>query len=171
MAELRALQVADFEGLLKAMDGLPVVVRLLDPPLHEFLPTRLELEQEMHRLIPLRQSITDLQEMSAQVETWEEHNPMMGLRGVRLGLMEADIYRMQVEAALEAVVTPVKAGGDPHLEIMIPLVGAVEELSRMREMIEEEIDKVAKAGGEQLEVPIGHDDRAPPGRPDRGRAR
>ena len=85
LAELRALQVADFEGLLEAMDGLPVVVRLLDPPLHEFLPTRLELEQEMHRLIPLRQSITDLQEMSAQVEQWEEHNPMMGLRGVRLG--------------------------------------------------------------------------------------
>ncbi|CAN5143136.1 pyruvate, phosphate dikinase [soil metagenome] len=155
LAELRALQVADFEGLLEAMDGLPVVVRLLDPPLHEFLPTRLELEQEMHRLIPLRQSITDLQEMSAQVETWEEHNPMMGLRGVRLGLMEDDIYRMQVEAALEAVVHRRQAGGDPHLEIMIPLVGAFEELKRMRDMIEEEIAKVQETGGVTLEVPVG----------------
>ncbi|MGQ0848640.1 MAG: pyruvate, phosphate dikinase [Actinomycetota bacterium] len=155
LAELRALQVADFEGLLEAMDGLPVVIRLLDPPLHEFLPTRLELEQEMHRLIPLRQSIAQLQEMSAQVEQWEEHNPMMGLRGVRLGLMEADIYRMQVEAALEAVVHRRRAGGDPHLEIMIPLVGAPEELRRMKTLVEEELVKVARLNGEKLMVPVG----------------
>lgn len=155
LAELKAMQVADFEGLLEAMDGLPVIVRLLDPPLHEFLPTRLELEQEMHRLVPLRQSIADLQEMSAQVERWEEANPMMGLRGVRLGLVEPDLYRMQIEAALEAVVRRIKAGGDPHLEIMLPLVGATEELRRMKQIIQKEIAAQSKTSGLELHVPVG----------------
>ena len=155
LAQLKALQVADFEGLLAAMDGLPVIVRLLDPPLHEFLPSRLELEQEMHRLVPLKQSITALQEMARQVERWEEVNPMMGLRGVRLGLVEPDLYRMQVEAALEAVIRRIDAGGDPHLEIMIPLVGAAEELRRMKAMITEELDRYSKASGHELTVPVG----------------
>ena len=155
LAQLKENQVADFEGLLEAMDGLPVVVRLLDPPLHEFLPSRLELEQEMHRLVPLKQSIADLQEMSAQVERWEEVNPMMGLRGVRLGMVEPDLYRMQVEAALEAVIRRIDAGGDPHLEIMIPLVAASEELRRMREMISGQIDLYSKSSGHHLDVLIG----------------
>ena len=136
---LKALQVADFEGLLEAMDGLPVVVRLLDPPLHEFLPSRMEIEQEMYRRVPLLENIADLQTMSAQVEQWEEVNPMMGLRGVRLGLIRPELYRMQVEAALEAVVRRLRAGGDPQFEIMIPLVADAEELRRMRTMIEEHI--------------------------------
>jgi len=155
LADLKALQVADFEGLLAAMDGLPVVVRLLDPPLHEFLPSRMEIEQEMYRRVPLLQSITDLQTMSAQVEQWEEVNPMMGLRGVRLGLIRPELYRMQVEAALEAVVRRLEAGGDPHLEIMIPLVADAEELKRMRLMIEEHVKQYSEESGLQLNIPVG----------------
>ena len=155
LAQLKALQVSDFEGLLEAMDGLPVVVRLLDPPLHEFLQSRMEIEQEMYRRVPLLEDITDLQKMYAQVEQWEEVNPMMGLRGVRLGLIRPELYTMQVEAALEAVVRRLVAGGDPHLEIMIPLVADAEELRRMRTMIEEHIKEYSKDSGLDLKVPIG----------------
>jgi pyruvate,orthophosphate dikinase len=153
--ELRTLQIADFEGLLEVMDGLPVIVRLLDPPLHEFLPNRLELEQEMHRLVPLLKDIHELQVMSAQVKKWEEANPMMGLRGVRLGLVEPELYRVQIEAAVEAVIRRLQKGGDPHLEIMLPLVGAAEELRRMRIAIEEVIAEGAATSGLSLQIPIG----------------
>jgi pyruvate,orthophosphate dikinase len=155
LEELRRLQVVDFEGLLAAMDGLPVVVRLLDPPLHEFLPSRLELEEEMVSRLRLGKSIADLEQMSGQVARWEEHNPMLGLRGVRLGLMVADLYRMQVQAALEALLRRLQAGGDPQLEIMIPLVATAEELRRMRSMIEEEIAAFTERAGRPLHVPIG----------------
>jgi pyruvate,orthophosphate dikinase len=155
LEELRRLQVVDFEGLLAAMDGLPVVVRLLDPPLHEFLPSRLELEEEMVSRLRLGKSIADLEQMSGQVARWEEHNPMLGLRGVRLGLMVADLYRMQVQAALEALLRRLQAGGDPQLEIMIPLVATAEELRRMRSMIEEEIAAFTGRAGRPLHVPIG----------------
>ena len=85
--------------------------------------------------------IDDLQSMSEQVAKWEEDNPMLGLRGVRLGLMVDDLYRMQARAAAKALVRRHQAGGDPHLEIMIPLVSDVEELIRMREVIEEELQR------------------------------
>jgi pyruvate,orthophosphate dikinase len=155
LAELEQQQIGDFETLLEAMDGLPVVVRLLDPPLHEFLPSRFELEHEMLRRVRAGRTIDDLQAMSDQVARWEEDNPMLGLRGVRLGLMLTELYRMQARAAVTALTRRLQAGGDPRLEIMIPLVSAAEELIRMREMIEEEI-RVATAGsGVELEIPIG----------------
>ena len=113
LRELERLQVGDFEGLLEAMDGLPVVIRLLDPPLHEFLPSRLELEQEMLRRVRVGRPIDELQAMSEQVARWEETNPMLGLRGVRLGLMLDDLYRMQATAAVTALVRRLRAGGDP----------------------------------------------------------
>jgi pyruvate,orthophosphate dikinase len=155
LEELRSLQVADFEALLEAMDGLPVIIRLLDPPLHEFLPNRLALEQEMGKMRDLGHPVADLQQMSAQVARWEEENPMLGLRGVRLGLIVADLYRMQARAALEALVRRLEAGGEPHLEIMIPLVAAAEELRLMRAMIEEEIEAFSARSGHTLRVPIG----------------
>jgi pyruvate,orthophosphate dikinase len=155
MADLKRQQVDDFEGLLAAMDGLPVIVRLLDPPLHEFLPSRLELEHEMVRRVRVGRSIADLEQMSAQVARFEEDNPMLGLRGVRLGLMVTDLYRMQVEAALEAVIRRLDAGGDPRLEIMIPLVASPEELRRMRTMIEEVVGVFAARSGRNLQVPVG----------------
>jgi pyruvate,orthophosphate dikinase len=153
--DLEKQQIGDFETLLEAMDGLPVVIRLLDPPLHEFLPSRFELEHEMLRRVRAGRPIDDLQVMSDQVARWEEDNPMLGLRGVRLGLMLTELYRMQARAATTALTRRLQAGGDPRLEIMIPLVSAAEELIRMREMIEEEI-RVATAGsGVELDIPIG----------------
>ncbi|MCI0545203.1 MAG: pyruvate, phosphate dikinase [Actinobacteria bacterium] len=155
LAELERLQVGDFEGLLEAMDGLPVVVRLLDPPLHEFLPSRLELEQEALRRVRAGKPIDDLRAMSDQVARWEEDNPMLGLRGVRLGLIVGDLYRMQARAAVTALRRRLQAGGNPMLEIMIPLVATAEELRRMRAVIEEEVAAAEKTTGLDLQVPIG----------------
>ncbi|MBW3667235.1 MAG: pyruvate, phosphate dikinase, partial [Actinobacteria bacterium] len=152
--ELERQQVGDFEEILEAMDGLPVVIRLLDPPLHEFLPSRLELEQEALRRVRAGRPIDDLQRMSEQVARWEETNPMLGLRGVRLGLMLDKLYRMQARAAVTAAANRLAAGGTPRLEIMVPLVSTVEELRRMRKTIEEEI-AVAVDAGNDLEVPVG----------------
>ncbi|HEY5685666.1 MAG TPA: pyruvate, phosphate dikinase [Acidimicrobiia bacterium] len=180
---LRQLQATDFEGLLEAMDGLPVVVRLLDPPMHEFLPSPLELEreigdlaqtigslqQEMRRrqgegeplgdgdeeIADLERLIAAKRDMIGRVSIWAEDNPMLGLRGVRLGLMVEHLYSMQVEAAVEAVVARLDKGGNPELEIMIPLVSTVRELSRMREMIEGIMDRVANETGHALHIPIG----------------
>ncbi|HLF61644.1 MAG TPA: pyruvate, phosphate dikinase [Acidimicrobiia bacterium] len=155
LMELERVQIGDFEGLLEAMDGLPVVIRLLDPPLHEFLPSRFELEHEMRLDAKEGLPIDDLQSMSEQVARWEEDNPMLGLRGVRLGLMVDHLYRMQARAACHALVRRLQAGGHPILEIMIPLVADVEELIRMREMIEEEVKDAADQSGLRLEVPVG----------------
>ncbi len=155
LADLETQQVGDFESLLEAMDGLPVVIRLLDPPLHEFLPSRLDLEHDMLRRVRAGRPIDDLQAMSEHVARWEEDNPMLGLRGVRLGLMLTDLYRMQARAATTALTRRLQAGASPHLEIMIPLVAAAEELIRMREMIEEEIAEASSKSGVELEIPIG----------------
>jgi pyruvate,orthophosphate dikinase len=89
------------------------------------------------------------------VAKWEEDNPMLGLRGVRLGLMVDDLYRMQARAAANALVRRHEAGGEPHLEIMIPLVADVEELIRMREVIEEELQRAIESSGIELRVPVG----------------
>ena len=154
LEELEKLQVSDFEGLLEAMDGLPVVIRLLDPPLHEFLPSRLELEQETVRRVRAGRATDDLRAMSEQVARWEEDNPMLGLRGVRLGLMLKELYRMQARAAVTAYRRRLDAGGNPILEIMVPLVSTVEELRRMRIVIEEEI-ALGAYKGRDLEIPVG----------------
>ncbi|HLU31863.1 MAG TPA: pyruvate, phosphate dikinase, partial [Acidimicrobiia bacterium] len=155
LARLERQQIDDFEGLLAAMDGLPVVVRLLDPPLHEFLPNRRELEQEILRRVWAGRSVADLQRMSAEAARWEEDNPMLGLRGVRLGLMFPELYRLQAAAAAQALVRRIRAGGDPHLEIMIPLVATATELRKMRLMVEDELAKAGEEAGMELQVPIG----------------
>lgn len=155
LSRLERQQVEDFEGLLEAMDRLPVVVRLLDPPLHEFLPSRLELEEEALRRVRAGRPIDDLMAMSEEVARWEEDNPMLGLRGVRLGLMLEELYRMQARAAVEALTNRLEAGGSPKLEIMIPLVSTVEELVRMKEVIIEEVDEAADRSGRDLHIPIG----------------
>jgi pyruvate,orthophosphate dikinase len=154
LEDLERLQIADFEGLLEAMDGLPVTVRLLDPPLHEFLPNRLELEREALRRVRAGRPIQDLQAMSEEVARWEEDNPMLGLRGVRLGLMLEDLYLMQTRAAVTAYERRLEAGGNPVLEILVPLVSTAEELRRMRTMIEGEIgpDSAIKIGT-MIELP------------------
>lgn len=155
LKELETLQIEDFVGLLEAMDGLPVIVRLLDPPLHEFLPSRLELEQEALRRVRAGRQIDDLHAMSDSVARWEETNPMLGLRGVRLGLIVPHLYQMQARAAGKAIARRLKAGGDPRMEIMIPLVATVEELKRMREMIESEMATATADAGLEISVPVG----------------
>ncbi len=144
LEELRKLQAADFAALLEAMDGRSVIVRLLDPPLHEFLPDPHDLERE-----------GAAPDYVAKVEAWQETNPMLGLRGVRLGLVFPDIYRTQVRAALDAVQARLDAGGDPRLEIMVPLVADAEELHRVRLMIDDEIAAASAAAGRDLDVPVG----------------
>ncbi len=151
LRELSAQQIDDFEDLLAAMDGLPVVVRLLDPPLHEFLPDRFELQTEMVELARKGKPIEHLQHTAARVASYEEDNPMLGLRGVRLGLVVPELYEMQAKAAVAAVMRRLGAGGDPRLEIMIPLVSAVEELRRMRDMIHKVIDE----SDCPLHIPVG----------------
>ncbi len=155
LEELRAAQVDDFEGLLEAMDGLPVIVRLLDPPLHEFLPSRLEIERRMVELAKAGKSTAELEALERAVAKWAEDNPMLGLRGVRLGLMVHDLYRIQVEAAMEAVIRRLDAGGDPRLEIMIPLVATAEELRRMKEMVDDVVAAASERAGRSLHVPVG----------------
>jgi pyruvate,orthophosphate dikinase len=151
LEQLERLQVGDFERLLEVMDGLPVVVRLLDPPLHEFLPDRLEVEHELGEARTRGESTEELELLEAALDKWEESNPMLGLRGVRLAVVIPAVYKVQVLAALEAVRRRLDAGGDPRLELMIPLVGTVEELHLIRDMIEEEVHHA----GRLLEVAIG----------------
>jgi len=151
LEQLERLQVGDFERLLEVMDGLPVVVRLLDPPLHEFLPDRLDVEHELSEARALGEETNELEALEAMLDKWEESNPMLGLRGVRLAVVIPAIYKVQVLAALEAVRRRLDAGGDPRLELMIPLVGTVEELHLIKDMIEEEVHHA----GRLLEVTIG----------------
>src|SRR6476619_1916282 len=117
LEELRAQQETDFEGILEAMDGLPVTIRLLDPPLHEFLPDHEELIVKQ-----AKGEITDADlKLLHAAEFWRESNPMLGTRGCRLGIIKPGLYRMQVRALMQAAVERKISGGDPRVEIMIPL--------------------------------------------------
>jgi pyruvate,orthophosphate dikinase len=149
--ELLEVQRADFEEVLEAMDGLPVTVRLLDPPLHEFLPSIEELVvlECQGRLEP------EGRELLAAARHWQEQNPMLGLRGVRLGIVKAGLYAMQVRALMEAALARRAKGGDPIVEIMIPLVVTVDELELARRWVQDEVTAVLAERGEQLDVPIG----------------
>ncbi len=150
LEELESKQTDDFVRLLEAMDGLPVVVRLLDPPLHEFLPDRADVEHQLS-ITDDEATASELRRLEAALDDLEEANPMLGLRGVRLAVVIPEIYRTQVLAALEAVRRRLDRRGDPQLHLMIPLVGSLDELQLIREMIEEEVH----FAGRQLEVGIG----------------
>ncbi len=153
--ELRQLQTEDFAGILEVMDGLPVIVRLLDPPLHEFLPDRWMLEHQRDEAIAAGESADEIAGLMADVARWEEDNPMLGLRGVRLGLLMPELYRMQVQAGLHAVSRRLEAGASPHLELMVPLVSTDEELRLTRQMIEREIADLKEETGEAIPVLVG----------------
>ncbi|MDW8804548.1 pyruvate, phosphate dikinase [Streptomyces scabiei] len=153
---LLPLQRQDFVGILAAMDGLPVTIRLLDPPLHEFLPDRTELAvrvatAEARGELPAAHDIALLE----AVDRMHEENPMLGLRGVRLGLVVPGLVAMQVRAIAEAVVERVRAGGAPRAEIMVPLVGAVEELRLAREEVEQVLARVSEETGVPVRCPVG----------------
>jgi pyruvate, orthophosphate dikinase len=163
MAELEALQQGDFEGIFRAMDGLPVVIRLIDPPLHEFLPNLEEQLVKVTRADANGGASEDDRELLRTIKSMHEQNPMLGLRGVRLGLMIPDFVKVQTRAILNAQIKVKQAGGHPIAKIMIPLVGHVNELARTRELLEAEAKAVeSKAGvevdykfGTMIEVPRG----------------
>jgi len=155
LGELLPLQKKDFVELFEAMDGLPVTVRLLDPPLHEFLPDITELSVR----VALAESRKDHNENDLRllqaVHRLHEQNPMLGLRGVRLGLVIPGLFAMQVRAIAEAAAARRNAKGDPRAEIMIPLVGTVQELEIVREEAEQVIAEVERAHGVDLKLSLG----------------
>ncbi|MFO7251348.1 MAG: putative PEP-binding protein, partial [Actinomycetes bacterium] len=150
---LEPLQRQDFIGILEAMDGLPVTIRLIDPPLHEFLPDLTELSVKV-ALAGDKASEKDRRLLEA-VKRLHEQNPMLGLRGVRLGLVIPGLFAMQVRAIAEAAAERKRQGGDPRPEIMIPLVGAVQELEIVREEAERILREVGVDAliGTMIEVP------------------
>ncbi|MEV5875367.1 pyruvate, phosphate dikinase [Streptomyces sp. NPDC052101] len=156
LAALLPLQRQDFTGLLEAMDGLPVTIRLLDPPLHEFLPDRTELAVHIASVEASggQPDPHDVELLDA-VNRMHEENPMLGLRGVRLGLVVPGLVAMQVRALAEAVAERVRAGGTPRAEIMVPLVGSVEELRLAREEVARVLAQVGEETGVPVDCPIG----------------
>jgi pyruvate,orthophosphate dikinase len=195
LSELEKLQTDDFAGLFRAMDGLPVVIRLIDPPLHEFLPSHDELVADVTRLRTtleltggdglLQQGLvkvfgkkdatramrklglsksdrsgldTELakaDELLQAVEAMREQNPMLGLRGVRLGLMVPDIVKMQTRAILAGAARVAAEGLTPLPEIMIPLVGHVNELRETRTILEAEVARIVESSGQQVDYKFG----------------
>ncbi|MFD5799425.1 pyruvate, phosphate dikinase [Streptomyces diastatochromogenes] len=155
LRELLPLQKKDFVELFEAMDGLPVTIRLLDPPLHEFLPDITELSVRV-ALAESRQEPheNDLRLLQA-VHRLHEQNPMLGLRGVRLGLVIPGLFTMQVRAIAEAAAERKNGKADPRAEIMIPLVGTVQELEIVREEADQVIAEVEAATGTKLKLAIG----------------
>jgi len=150
LTELESVQRRDFEGIFRAMDGLPVTVRLLDPPLHEFLPDSKDL---LSRLAEAEgEEADELRRRLAAVERVEESNPMLGLRGVRLGVTRPEVYRMQVRAIARAVETARTRGETPVVEVMIPLVGFSTELERTRREVGAVLEEVL---GKDHRVSIG----------------
>jgi pyruvate,orthophosphate dikinase len=159
-AALLPLQRGDFVGIFEAMDELPVTVRLLDPPLHEFLPNHVDMavavalsEERGDTEVIVRDEKIPLEEARAilrKVEELHEANPMLGLRGVRLGIVKPGLYAMQVRAIVEAACDRVEAGGHPVVEIMIPLVATQEELRQMREELEPAAKEVLSRRGVDL---------------------
>jgi pyruvate, orthophosphate dikinase len=160
MAKLEALQEGDFRGIFEAMSGLPVVIRLIDPPLHEFLPNHAELIAAVSRYEALGTPEADPAYAEARtvlraVEALREQNPMLGLRGVRLGLMIPDLVRMQTRAILNAAIAERRAGRDPHPEIMIPLVGHENELAETKRLLEAEAKAVIERAGLDVDYKFG----------------
>ncbi|MER6981783.1 pyruvate, phosphate dikinase [Streptomyces carpinensis] len=155
LKQLLPLQKKDFVELFEAMDGLPVTVRLLDPPLHEFLPDITELSVRVALAESRQEPHENELRLLQAVHRLHEQNPMLGLRGVRLGLVVPGLFTMQVRAIAEAAAERKAAKGDPRAEIMIPLVGTVQELEIVREEADQVIEEVQAATGTQLKLAIG----------------
>jgi pyruvate,orthophosphate dikinase len=165
---LLPFQRADFAGLFRAMDGLPVIIRLIDPPLHEFLPGFEELSRELsdHQIrITNARSLEEVEELTAKllktkamldkVTALKEQNPMLGLRGVRLGILIPELTRMQVRAVFEAACEVTREGHKAIPEIMIPLTSHVNELRRQRAVLEAEAKKVMEEQGVDVKYQFG----------------
>jgi len=166
--KLMPMQRSDFEGLFRAMDGHPVIIRLLDPPLHEFLPSAhdlmvdlTDLKLRMRHLSKLKDLDNTLEEIGKKssllqrVQSLHESNPMLGTRGVRLGITIPGLYKMQVQAIFEAACRCAADGVDVHPEVMIPLVSHESEFNLMREALEEKASKVMEDHGVEIPYLIG----------------
>ncbi|MEA2601390.1 MAG: pyruvate, orthophosphate dikinase [Acidobacteriota bacterium] len=150
LAKLLPMQQKDFEGIFTALAGLPITIRLLDPPLHEFLPK----EEKLLKGLAEQMGI-DATAVKARAEALAESNPMLGLRGCRLGITVPGIYQMQVEAIVRAACVRAKAGEKVRPEIMVPLVGTVQEMVVLREMTAGIVTRILAEEGVQLEILIG----------------
>jgi len=162
LARLLPYQRADFEGLFRAMDGLPVIIRLIDPPLHEFLPSTgdltkrlIDLKVEEARGGKVAGEITEVEALLARVASMHEANPMLGTRGVRLGITLPELTRMQVRAIFEAACAVTREGVVVHPEVMIPLVSHVNELKVQRELLEAEARQVMAEQGIEVKYLFG----------------
>ncbi len=158
LGKLLPMQQVDFTGIFEAMEGLPVTIRLLDPPLHEFLPDIEELVEELTKLKALggdSERISQLEKLLKKVRSLSEFNPMLGHRGCRLGIVYPEIYEMQVEAIIKAAVDLARKGKKVVPEIMIPLVGHAEELRLMRELVEKTVAEILKKEGQEIEYMVG----------------
>jgi len=155
---LLPFQREDFEGIFKAMDGLPVIIRLIDPPMHEFLPPREELIREVTELRCSGDNPDELAEkekMLRAVESMHEVNPMLGLRGCRAGIMNRGLTAMQVRAILQAACRVAKQGVDVHPEVMIPLIGHINELRNEQIALEQVAKEVMEAEGVDVDYKFG----------------
>jgi pyruvate,orthophosphate dikinase len=152
LKDLLHFQREDYEGIFKEMDGLPVTVRLLDPPLHEFLPSAKEESVMAELASKLGSSVEELKE---KVEAMEEVNPMLGLRGCRLGITKPAIIKMQTRAILEAALNAIDAGIDARPDIMVPLVGKVEEFRNQKALIQSVANAVFEERGKSCAYKIG----------------
>ena len=152
---LEPLQREDFVGILRAMDGLPVTIRLLDPPLHEFLPSQVELAVEVALAKERGAPDPEKERLLQKVNELHEANPMLGLRGVRLGIVKPGLYAMQVRAIVQAACRLKKEGLDPRPEIMIPLVATKPELEQMRDELEPVAKQLIAEEGVDLHVEFG----------------
>jgi len=148
---LLPLQREDFVGIFRAMSGLPVTVRLLDPPLHEFLPNQVELAVEVALGQERGEDVSEQRRVLQKVNELHETNPMLGLRGVRLGIVKPGLYAMQVRAICEAAARVKREGGDPKVEIMIPLVATKPELEQVLAELEPVAAQVLESEGVELE--------------------
>jgi len=157
LEKLLPMQRGDFHQILEAMDGFPVIIRLLDPPLHEFLPQMDRLTKEMEEATAAGDTsrIAYVGKVIKRYNELKEFNPMIGFRGCRVGIVYPEIYRLQVRAIAEAAAALVKEGKNPMPEIMLPLVGHVNEIKALKPLVQEELDKVFGAAGVTLAVKIG----------------
>ncbi len=155
LAKLAELQRDDFYGIFRAMTGLPVIIRLIDPPLHEFLPSREELLVEVTRAEALGKNADDKRYLLQKAEELAEYNPMLGLRGVRLGIMMPDVTLMQVHAIFEAACMATRDGFEVHPEVMIPLTSHVNELKRLQGVLVDEARNVMNEYGMEVDYKFG----------------
>src|SRR5919197_915040 len=142
LEKLLPFQQSDFEGLFRAMDGFPVTIRTLDPPLHEFLPKEEEQIEELAQITG-----RSVEQVKQRIEALHEQNPMLGFRGCRLGIQYPEITEMQARAIFRAAVAVAKQGVHVHPEIMIPLVGDVNELKLQGEIVNRVAEEVFKEKG------------------------